>query len=259
MEPPGSPDSPNRFRVGCAGWSIAAQHAHLFGEGASMLARYATRFNATEINSSFYRSHQQKTYVRWAESVPSGFRFSVKLPKTISHDLRLQACAGSMDGFLGEIQGLGGKLAGILVQLPPSLVFDGRIASTFFAMLRRRTDIALACEPRHASWFGSKADGLFERHAINRVAADPALCAEAAEPGMQGRWRYWRWHGSPRMYYSDYREAALARLSQSVRNGTRQRTTPWVIFDNTAHGHALANAARLQELLSAPLPAPGER
>ena len=51
-------------RIGCAGWSIPGRYAALTGEGESMLARYATRFSAVEINSSFYRPHQQRTYER---------------------------------------------------------------------------------------------------------------------------------------------------------------------------------------------------
>lgn len=239
-----------RIRIGCAGWSIAAQHAHLFGQGASMLKRYATRFDATEINSSFYRPHQNKTYVRWADSVPADFRFSVKLPKSISHELRLQRCADPLDRFIEEIEGLGSKLQGILVQLPPSMAFNARIVSTFFAMLRRRTDAAIACEPRHVSWFGANAVPIFERHAVNRVAADPALCAEAVRPGDYGGWRYWRWHGSPRIYYSDYPETALSDLAMQAIRDARPRVTRWIIFDNTAHGHATVNAARLQDLLS---------
>ena len=215
-----------------------------------MLERYATRFDATEINSSFYRPHQHKTYVRWANSVPLDFRFSVKLPKSISHELRLQRCADPLDRFIGEIEGLGNRLAGILVQLPPSMVFDARIVSTFFAMLRRRTRAAIACEPRHASWFRANAESIFERYDVNRVAANPALCTEAATPGAYGRWRYWRWHGSPRMYYSDYSEAALRELATQADRDAGARTTTWIIFDNTAHGHAIANAARLQELLA---------
>lgn len=254
MKPSAPANTPTHVRIGCAGWSIAAQHLHLFGQGASALERYATRFNATEINSSFYRPHQNKTYARWAQSVPSDFRFSVKLPRTISHELRLQQCAGLLDKFIGEIDGLGSKLAGILVQLPPSMGFDARIVSAFFAMLRRRTQSAIACEPRHASWFGTNPDPIFERHAVNRVAADPALCAEAASPGAYGRWRYWRWHGSPRIYYSDYSETALQELALQARRHARPRAKPWIIFDNTAHGHAAANAARLQALLSAPAP-----
>lgn len=240
----------SRMYIGCAGWSIDARHTRLFGHGRSMLERYATRFDATEINSSFYRPHQHKTYVRWADSVPLDFRFSVKLPKSISHELRLQRCAEPLDRFIGEIDGLGEKLAGILVQLPPSMAFDARTVSTFFAMLRRRTQVAIACEPRHASWFDANAGSIFERHDVNRVAADPALCTEAARPGAHGRWRYWRWHGSPRMYYSDYSQAALSELATQASRDTGPRAVPWIIFDNTAHGHAAGNAARLQELLS---------
>ncbi|WP_155518861.1 DUF72 domain-containing protein, partial [Xanthomonas euvesicatoria] len=72
-----------RVRCGCAGWSIPAADRAQFGEGASVLQRYATRFDAVEINSSFYRPHRASTYARWADSVPEDFRFSVKLPRSI--------------------------------------------------------------------------------------------------------------------------------------------------------------------------------
>ena len=50
------------------------------------------------------------------------------------------------------------------------------------------------------------------------------------------------------MYYSDYDDAALDVLAAQVRHARGPR---WVIFDNTAHGFAVANAARLQERLHA--------
>jgi uncharacterized protein YecE (DUF72 family) len=52
------------------------------------LERYATRFSAAEINSTFHRSHKPQTLTRWAASVPDDFRFAAKLPKKISHELR---------------------------------------------------------------------------------------------------------------------------------------------------------------------------
>ena len=246
---PPTPRSPHTPRIGCAGWSIPGAHAHLFGEGDSALARYATRFDAVEINSSFYRPHRRATYARWAASVPPGFRFSVKLPKAITHDARLQGSGAMLDHFADGIAGLGRKLGGVLVQLPPSLVFDARVAATFFAMLRRRFAVPLACEPRHASWFGAAADRVWMRHRIARVAADPASVPGANVAAGSGPLRYWRWHGAPRMYYSAYDDTALAELAGLVRARTPPRTTPWIIFDNTAHGHAIADAARLQALL----------
>lgn len=235
-------------RIGCAGWSIPGVHARLFGAGDSVLARYATRFDVVEINSSFYRPHRHATYARWAATVPPGFRFSVKLPRTITHEARLRGSGALLDRFAGEVSGLGRKLGGLLVQLPPSLVFDARVAATFFAMLRRRFAVPIACEPRHASWFDTAADRLWVRHRIARVAADPSLVPGSDVVAGAGPWRYWRWHGAPRMYYSAYDDAALAALAAAVRAGTPARATPWIIFDNTAHGHAIADAARLQAL-----------
>lgn len=214
-----------------------------------MLARYATRFSVVEINTSFYRPHRRQTYARWAASVPSGFRFSVKMPRTISHELALKAAGPALDALLAQVEGLGSHLGGYLLQLPPSHAFDARTASSFFRLLRRRTQAPCACEPRHNSWFTERADELMRRHAISRVAADPAILTAAAMPGGDPAWRYWRWHGAPRMYYSEYSETALASLAASATRAGGP-SAPWIIFDNTAHGFAVPNAARLQEKLT---------
>jgi uncharacterized protein YecE (DUF72 family) len=241
---------PARVRIGCAGWSILSRHAQLFGEGASHLARYATRFDVVEINSSFYRPHAVATYARWAASVPPRFRFSVKLPKTITHDARLRGVGGLLTRFAKEVAGLGGKLGGLLVQLPPSFAYDARVADTFFAMLRRRFDAPIASEPRHASWFEPPVAALWQRHDITRVAADPARCPEAAHPVAGGRWSYWRWHGSPRMYYDSYDDTRLRGLARALLATGTARAPAWCIFDNTAAGHAIADAIRLQALVA---------
>lgn len=237
-------------KIGCAGWSIPSRYATHFGPGDSLLARYATRFDVVEINSSFYRPHQRTTYARWAATVPANFRFSVKLPRTLSHDSGLVGVGPLLDRFLDEVGGLGATLGALLLQLPPSLILDTRRAGSFFRALRRRTPVPVVCEPRHASWFSTQADALLQRHAISRAAVDPARVAAAALPGGTRGWHYWRWHGSPRMYYSDYPDAALAHLATQVAQQPGQAQVPWVIFDNTAHGFAIANALRLKEIVT---------
>ena len=238
-------------RIGCAGWSIPSRHAHLFGPGDSHLARYATRFSVVEVNSTFYRPHQVRTFERWAATVPDGFRFSIKLSRAITHEARLRGVGDALSAFFDPVACLGPKLGGVLVQLPPSLVFDARVASTFFSMLRRRCAVPVACEPRHSSWFEPAVDRLWPRYAITRVAADPARLPAAAAPGgSAAQWRYWRWHGAPRVYYSRYDDAALAGLAGELHGPGPASGPDWCIFDNTAAGHAVEDAARLQALLA---------
>jgi len=136
-------------RVGCAGWSIPKEHADRFPEKGSHLARYARRFPAVEINSSFYRPHRPSTYARRAAETPDDFMFAVKVPKEITLLHRLVDVADPFDRFLDETASLGPKRGPLLVQLPPSLVFKADVAAGFFGGLRAKFAGDVACEPRH--------------------------------------------------------------------------------------------------------------
>jgi uncharacterized protein YecE (DUF72 family) len=232
-------------RIGTAGWSIpGAVAAALPGEG-SHLQRYASVFGATEINSSFHRPHRPSTYQRWAASVPPDFRFSVKVPKTITHQARLIDCGDLLTRFADEIAGLGERRGPVLVQLPPSLAFDAEVADIFFAEAVRLLGPAIVCEPRHRSWFEPAANDRLAELRVARVVADPAICAEAAVPGGWPGIVYVRLHGSPVMYRSSYDRAALDRQSVAISDAQARGAACWTIFDNTASGAALANALDL--------------
>ncbi|MCK9684367.1 DUF72 domain-containing protein [Scleromatobacter humisilvae] len=241
--------------IGTAAWSIPRDVAEQFPGDGPHLERYARRFACVEINSSFYRSHQVETYARWAGMTPPQFRFAVKLPRAITHDAALRGARKPLRAFLDEVVGLGDRLGVLLVQLPPSLAWDARVARTFFALLRESWDGPLACEPRHASWFEPAADRALARLRVSRVAADPARIAAAARPGGWlgpdgdgvGALLYYRWHGSPRVYWSSYDDGWLARQAGQLA-AWPPGAVPWVIFDNTASGAATANALALQSL-----------
>ena len=175
MQPTTQPDDGTGAKVGCAGWSLPRETWPEFPPDGTHLQRYAARFNAVEINSSFYRPHQPATYARWAESVPAHFRFSAKLPKTITHEKRLRDCQGLLDTFLPQVTSLGEKLGCLLVQLPPSLAFDAASATAFLRELRLRHAGDVALEPRHASWFTPAADDVLKEAKAGRVLADPVL------------------------------------------------------------------------------------
>jgi uncharacterized protein YecE (DUF72 family) len=236
------------IRIGTAGWALPRSTVGAFPAAGTHLQRYSRVFNAAEINSSFYRAHRTETYAKWASSVPADFRFSVKVPREITHTLRLQACARPLKQFLGEIAGLGSKLGCVLIQLPPSFAFERRLARSFLTLLRRHFEGSAVIEPRHRSWFEPAAEEVLREFDIGRVGSDPALVAAAATPMVGTRLLYRRLHGSPRMYFSSYDESYLERLARDMTAPSRSREH-WCIFDNTAHGFATANALRLAELV----------
>lgn len=233
--------------LGCAGWSLSRLYGNEFASEGSQLQRYAARLNAVEINTSFYRPHRPKTYARWAESVPEDFRFSVKLPKAVTHEQRLQACEGPLDRFLDECGHLGDRLGCLLVQLPPSLAYDGAVAYRFFESVRKRYAGSLAVEPRHQSW--SAAQPLLVDFQVAQVAASPARFGVDALPGGWPGLVYWRLHGEPQIYRSAYGSEYLQRLAAQLNVRRAAGLPTWCVFDNTANGAALGDALAMSAYL----------
>jgi uncharacterized protein YecE (DUF72 family) len=237
------------IRIGTAGWSVPKQYAAEFSIAGTHLSRYSQNLTCAEINSSFYRLHRISTWEKWSASVPDDFLFSVKAPKTITHEAKLACTSEQLKAFLAEIRSLSKKLGPILFQLPPKSAFNLKVAENFFQMFRDLHSGPTAFEPRHPTWFSPEANHLLERFQIARVAADPALVPEAANPGGWGEVIYYRLHGNPRMYYSAYPDPFLQLLAAAL--GRQHRTANiWCIFDNTASGAALGDAITLQRLVA---------
>ncbi|GAC1602529.1 MAG: DUF72 domain-containing protein [Ramlibacter sp.] len=235
--------------MGCAGWSLPRDAQSRFAQEGSHLQRYAICLNAVEINSSFHRAHTRASYERWAEAVPRDFRFSVKLPRTVTHEGRLVATEALLDEFVGQVAGLGDRLGCLLVQLPPSLAFAREPAASFFDALGDRTGTPLALEPRHASWFTPDVDHWLAGRRIARVLADPVRHEPGRLPGGFAGRVYLRLHGSPRMYYSAYEPPVIDSLSRRIALAVREGSEVWCMFDNTAGSAAVHNALALRQAL----------
>ena len=74
---------------------------------------------------------------------------------------------------------------------------------------------------------------------IARVAADPPRAAGLECPGGWAGLAYYRWHGSPRPYFSPYSPAALDQLHAAI---APLDADVWCIFDNTGSGAAAGDA-----------------
>lgn len=240
--------APGARLIGCAGWSLHKDVAPGFPEDGSHLERYAAVFPAVEINSSFYRPHQPQTYARWAASVPADFRFSVKLPKAITHEARMRGVDALLDRFAFEAGHLGAKLGCVLIQLPPKGVFDEETARDFLPRLKARLGCMLALEGRHPTWFSDAATAVLREHGVVRVMADPP----AGQPGPHvptTAASYIRLHGTPKVYYSSYQAEFLHEVAQRIAALTEKGADCWCIFDNTAAFAAVPNALQVLRAL----------
>lgn len=235
---------PADIRIGCASWNVPLRFASDAPSEGSHLERYARVFDCMEINSTFRRRHKAETWRRWRDSVPAAFRFAVKMPSSATHSGVLDPAP--LQEFFDELGVLEQKRGPVLMQFPPKLAFDVQPAQDFFRRARELFHGDIVCEPRHASWFSGRAEQLMQDFRIARVAADPERVAGAARPGGWSGLRYFRLHGAPRMYYSEYGTEFLQRIAAEL----RQTNAPaWCIFDNTASGAAFGNARELQRLV----------
>jgi uncharacterized protein YecE (DUF72 family) len=207
------------IRIGTAGWSIPRASAFRFEGSGTHLERYSRSLRCAEINSSFHRPHAVGTYEKWRDSTPPDFRFAVKVPRTITHELKLRRAREPFVAFLNQTDGLAQKRGPILVQLPPSFAFDATVVTRFLKLVRAVYQGPVVWEPRHAM---------------------PA----AGAPGGWRRLAYFRLHGSPRKYWSRYDEHYIESLATAVSRMSSHEEV-WCVFDNTASGAAIENAWEL--------------
>ena len=243
--------SPN-YQIGTAGWAIPkAMRDEFFSPGAvkpNHLKAYAERLTGIEINSSFYKDHQASTYAKWASSTPDGFRFSIKLAKRFTHIQKLNIESSDLRLMLEGAQNLGEKFGIVLIQLPPKLAFDSEVAETFFATFRELFDGDIAIEARNQTWAERDATKVLEEFSIARVIADPNRIGEAP-PIRSSQACYFRLHGSPKVYYSDYSQKQLEQWRSRIAQEVKGKKSAWCIFDNTALGAATGNALEMQRLI----------
>jgi uncharacterized protein YecE (DUF72 family) len=168
-----------RLRVGTSGFAYSAWRGPFYPAGLperDMLLHYAREFPTVEINYTYYRMPSERTLREWAERVPPGFEFALKLNQKITHVERLRDVEGLMGRFLEPLAVLTGRgqLGPLLVQLPPSFRADLGILEAFFRLAPPVFRFAL--EVRHPSWQTPEVHALLHEHRI-------ALCLAETDDG----------------------------------------------------------------------------
>ena len=148
------PPSTARVVVGTSGYNYPEWRGTFYPEKfstAKMLEYYAARFSTVEINYTFYRMPTEKLLAGWSAGTPDNFQFTLKAPRRITHDAKLQRCEDLLQSFCRTARTLGPKLGALLFQLPPTFKKDVQVLRAFLELLPDGTRAAV--EFRHPSWF----------------------------------------------------------------------------------------------------------
>ena len=240
-----------QLHIGTSGWSYRWQEVLYPPElkPADCLSHYATRFNATEINSSFYHFTMAKTIEKWLSQTPAHFRFTPKLHQEITHKRKFKEIEEPLQKFMSRYLLMGERLGPVLVQIAASFRFDRLVATDFFHTLRDLySEQVFALEARHVSWFTEEALDLLREYDITTVIASAGKRFQGTEATTTNT-AYLRLHGDEKMYSSAYADEKLERYAYMVKDWLEDGKEVWVFFNNTIQGHAVTDAEKLRKLV----------
>ena len=223
---------------------------------AQQLPYYASRFNALEMDSTFYGVPRIETVERWRALTPAGFRFCPKAPREITHDLRLAAAVEPILGtFLEAMRRLGDRLGPIVFQFPPDFTVEERDALAGFLPLLPR-DFRFAVELRHRSWWSDATADLFRAHDVCWIAADYIYLPK--EIRRTTDFLYVRLLGRHGQFVTKTHEVlnkteALQNWREQIEAHAAAAPEVYAFFNDDYAGHAPATANRLRAMLGMPV------
>lgn len=200
-----------RLHVGTSGFAYKEWKGSFYPKDLSaekMLAFYSSRFNAVEINNTFYRFPRRELLQGWAAQAPAGFTFVLKAPQRITHIRRLKEVSEPVAEFFRLAGELGGHLGPALFQLPPNMKKDTARLRDLFASLPPGARAAM--EFRHESWFDEEVFALMKEQGV-------ALCLAEAEEGVETPFVSTAGWGYVRLRKQDYAPAELAQWVERMR------------------------------------------
>jgi uncharacterized protein YecE (DUF72 family) len=245
--------STENILLGTSGWSYKEWEGSFYEKGEKRKLRAYTRvFKTAEVDSSFYRVPSKGMVMGWLRYSPSDFVFTAKLPKVITHNKRLGLkgdVKADFESFLDVMRTLqlGGKLACLLVQLPPTFSFDLGSLESFFTLLD--PVFRYAVEFRNVSWLKEETWELLEKYGVAYVNVDEPLLPP--EVHVTADFTYFRWHGRGKQPWFDYRysEQELDEWVPKVRETAGKVKKIYGYFNNHYHGYAPENCLYLLERL----------
>ena len=213
------------------------------------LQHYASFFDTTEINGSFYRLPSPETVVKWTEAIPENFLFCPKMSRFLTHMKKLQEPEEPLERFFSVFEPMKHNLGPVLVQLPAPLTFHDDIAEPFYHLLKfTYPAYAFVMEVRHNTWLEEESLTLMTKQGIGLVISQSGSVFPYTEM-ITAKNTYVRFHGPGALYASAYSDDMLQDFAEKCRRWEAEGHEVWAYFNNDIHGYAIDNAKRMRELL----------
>ena len=241
---PRSATSGPRFWIGTSGYNYPEWKGSFYPEklpATKMLPYYAERFPTVEINYTFYRMPTEKLLAGWASATPDHFKFTLKAPRRITHDARLQHCEDLVRTFSRAAGALGPKLGVLLFQLPPSFKKDVGVLDGFLECLPPR--VPGAFEFRHASWHDEEVFDRLRAKGLALCVADSERMTTPVEVTAE--------YGYFRLRDEGYQEADILRWAGTIRGRGETCRDVFVYFKHEERGKGQELAQLLTRQLGA--------
>jgi Uncharacterized conserved protein len=206
---------------------------------------YCRHFNTIELNTTFYRFPRPEALQSWQQRSPNDFKFSVKGPRLISHYKMFIDCERLLGDFYASVfEGLGDKLGCVLFQLPKRLLYSEEVLNRIIKSLDPSFDNVV--EFRDKSWWNKKVYDTLKKHNITFCGiSHPTLPDDVVK---NNSILYYRFHGVPVLYKSEYKKEFIEEITGKVKNAGRFKVV-YIYFNNTWGTGAIANARQMQEFI----------
>ena len=237
-----------RIHIGTSGWSYPCWSQAFYSKRLPQgrwLKFYAERFDTVEINNTFYRLPESKTFEKWSHQVPEHFLFSVKVSRYITHYKKLKGAKDSLSMFLSRIESLEEKLGPILFQLP----------SRWQCNFDRLKDLLpkLSCSYRYVFEFRDRTwlqPQIYELLNKNGVAfCIYGMDGQVSPMEVTADFIYLRLHGPTEAYRGQYEESVLDGWAKRMAGWSRQGKEIFFYFNNDERGYAPKDALRLKAMV----------
>ena len=235
-------------RIGCSGWDYKHWRGDFYPADlprTRWFEHYAALFDTVEINNTFYRLPEERTFAAWAERAPARFVYAVKASRFLTHMKKLKSPEEPLDRLFTRMRPLNGRLGPVLYQLPPGWPLDLPRLEQFLQALPQ--DEKHVMEFRHTSWYADEVMRLLERFNVS-------LCLHDMQGSATGRERvgpfiYARFHGATGKYGGGYSDDRLAGWADWLGAQRAAGFDVYAYFNNDVGGHAPRNAGTLRRLM----------